>query len=1116
MTSRNVLGALVAALCSACPLQVPVQNGPNDTVAAVVAQDPDLGQPIAGTTKSLATGRSFTIGIAGKDAAGNAVAGITPTASSDNTSVATVAVVSAQVTVTTVGAGTAHITITVGSQTVTFTVVVTTALTDLKITGLTTAALGGQNLVLTAGASPAGTEASTTWTLSGNTDVATIVGGTGTTATGATLTLQVGGPGTVAVTASLGGRTASTTLTFTASAVSIAPKSATVLIGTPQTYTATVTGIGGVSGLATHTTWTATGQCSLSAQTGASVQVTPSSTVACTVGASVPGAVASSSTVTGSVAQDIVITPGAQGNLTIGATRTYTAQVMVGGSAVQGAAVTWSYVAPGSVIGGTSVFSVTSAGVVTGTGIGAATLQAAAGGITRTASVTVAPASLAWQTATVSAQTGSQQTLQLLAKNSAGGAAPIAVAPVFGQGGVTLSMTPAFVAAPTAGATLGLTGSLVNLPVTVRADVGQHVGTATWLGVTSDTLTVNVSAPPVPDALSLAFKPGLEAPDSSSMTVSPHATAAGSDVSGITVGISLVSGDTNVVTSALPVSIVTPNNTSINLGHLGTVVLHATSTSPALTSASYTIYSEPAGITLASATPALATLQLGTPGTASWSLRGLNNVLIALDAEEAANGAGHWGSLAVTSQDPSVLAVSSCARTGGNWGCTLTPGSTAGATTLHVTWSSADNQKHFGPVDFAATVNAAPAPTWSAAGNYTATWTGATTYALSFPEPTNLGSQAVTYMAYESSAAGADTNDNVLFGSGNGNVLTATGSGTVTASFVTSSFSSRRSMGIKAKYANSTLSVAQRLTITTQAPAASNMVAILAGRTVLELGLDKSLRPLYVVSPASLSGATAEKTAPRFSSHGYTGILVNAQGQQQTYTRAAASTGLAQAGSGPIIQTDQTLGCASAPVRPTVALAGSLGGGFPVYFATTPQFADCTLAELVYVSGATGKLAVNRLVTQAAPNGDNSIALYDGSRVSLLSVSGATITETQADTTYTGGGVLAADPLGSILAYTYDPTNGLVKWDFDAGAGVRTQVATQAELATAGLPPGTPKAMAGVKPTVLALELNAPGTGGTSIYSIDFTGALAVTPLVSPADVGGDSPTLGASTSAGQ
>ncbi len=1108
--------ALLTVLCAGCPLQAPGIDAV--FVATGVRITPSAQSAVAGTPITISAVATGADGTTGSGAAtvwtASGSCSVTPS-TGEQVSVNASSATACQVNAILSGAFTASVTLTFTAGPVA---------TSLTLAGPDAINLGETQTYTATAKDASGNTISApsglNWSVDGT--LFSVTAGAG---TGAASVKAIGaGQGNVSV--SIGAVVATPkSVHAVATAVRITPSVQSANVGTAITVSAVSTGAAGATGLATKTVWTVTATggtgCSVSPQTGANVSVSASAAATCVVTATLDTTPTATTTLTfTAVVVPASLTIAGADILDVHATSsTYTATVKdAGGNLIPTAAVTWS--SPSG-----AVLALTPSGQTTGlvaNAVGAVTLQANVSGLAAvTKSITVNPVALAVTPASVNVVQSPNKTTvfvghaSLQAKDASGVVVPFLANLQFGAG-LSETHTPSdsnfnfLVTALNGDGTVGLAFYDTSAPG------ASHTATLTGLGK-SAALTVLVAAP---DAVTLALKPGDSAAVGSSMTVTPSVTVGASTVDGAPV--SLVAGGDAIFTAGTVPGVATSTlSFSPQLAHLGKATL--TPSSLGKTGILVTIYGVPASIggtagALAMSTVSALALQQGTPVSAILTVRTQGNAAIDFAGEGAKGGTFAASILPVSGAPVSAT----CSAPTSTLACTLTA-SASGSAALHVVWTSQDAVKSV-TADFPLSATAAAPPVFPS-GTYSATWTGPLDYAFSFPAA-DAASGAVIYDLYASSAANADTDDNVLFLAGNKTAgLATTGAGPLAAAFTVASgaFSSRYSFGLKAHTASSTDSLARRLTLQTQAATGLPAVPFLAGRTVFEVSLAGVVRPLFTVG-AFAATAQLERTAPRWSpldgsSFGLVGVLLNGQ-TQQLYARAAASTALAATAVGAALQTDAASCGSSALVRPTTALDVLQNGAAVAAFTVTPQFHSCDSAQLIAVGAAGGQELAGHYVDQVAQLGASKLALTDRGSLTLLDLSGAAGVETAiASTKLASGALIAAVPApgggGAATVYTLDAPNGLRSYDV-SGALPATAASVSAAatvFTTAFAAAGTPVRMLAADAGHLVVECV---SGGAHTLWVLATAAGVPAPVkLVDATVILDAPTLGSSQAAG-
>jgi uncharacterized protein YjdB len=364
-------------------------EGKSGTAAVTVTAAPVATVTVTPPTASVTVGQTVTLTAQTLDVGGNQLAGRPITWS---TSSATVATVTQAGVVTGVGPGTATITATSEGKSGTATVTVTAVpVATVTVAPGTLPLQVGQTGTLSATTRDAANNVLTgrevTWT-SSNTGVATV-------APNGTVTAVA--PGTATITAASEGKTGTATVTVSAvpvATVSVSPQTVSLTTGGTQQVTATPRDAQG-NALARPVTWQ-TGNANVATVSQAGL-ITAVGVGTTNVTATSEGRVGTVSvTVTAPPVGSVTVTP-SSASVSVAFTTTLAATVRdVNGATIASAPVTWSTDKP-------LTAAVSQAGVVTGLLPGTATITAASGGKSGTATITVGLAPVA--TVTVSPST---------------------------------------------------------------------------------------------------------------------------------------------------------------------------------------------------------------------------------------------------------------------------------------------------------------------------------------------------------------------------------------------------------------------------------------------------------------------------------------------------------------------------------------------------------------------------------------------------------------------------------------------------------------------------------------------------------------------------------------
>ena len=1094
MKAHLLLSLAGAALfCTACPLQVPANDA--SSLAATVSLTGAGGAPLPAAVQLLVGSDATTVSVIVADAQGKPLNGAEISWDARPSGIVSLSSTSgASVTITPVAAGTATVTVSAGNASQSFQVVVQKPAGAVTITGgADTLALGGADATFTAQGT-AGTDFSGAQWFSAEPDILAIVGAS----KGQSVTVHVAGPGIAHLGLSFQGQSPARTLTLTATALTIASTTNVLTPGGSATLTAAVTGQGGAVGNASRTNWAfgvssagdggVAGQCAFtSGSTGASVVVQGQAAGSCAVAASIGALTSSQLTLTVAAVLDITITPGSKQPLVAGgATKTYTAQVIgSGGVTLAGASVVWS--------GGGGVFTVTTAGVVTPVGIGVADLAASAGGISRSVSITVLPAAVAFAASAAVVATTESFSLQLVGKDASGNVAPIVTAPAPGTS-LTVNSTPQLTLGP-----IAVSDGSVFITATAGAAPQSWTVTATLFGVaTSAALQLSSVHPVVSLGAIGAAQVG------SQQALIPSVTLSGVAHSSLP---ALYSGTGDAVLLGLPLQADNSKDSQAQVQGLG--IEQVTVTAGGVASAPVAVVAVPASLRLLQGATVLdgitaASVQIGSTITVTATPLDTRGVVIPLSAGTLALALG------------SAIASKSCTTTAQQLTCDLT-GSTGGTTSLAFTYTAADGTTSM-TNETALGVTAASAPTWPS-GTFSAVWQGGGAYALSFPKALGSGS-GLSYKLYSSDSA-------VTLFAGTPIALSATTNGTAVtaqATLTAPSFDSHRLLGVTALFSNSGESVGQPLTM--NGAVTAGPLVFVAGRVAWQSTLDPSpvLTPLFPVADAA-----GEHTAPRLTGAKLGGVALSG-GAQLLYQRDGATTAFAAPASPSSFTTDLA-SCAASPLpRPTTAFfafakpAGSLE--LDAVVTQTQSFHSCDQAVLLLRSPTATRFLADP-VTQVAQAGDHSVVLLRAGQLELIDLTDSTFAERPvSQAALPAGTVIAAVPLGAegsagavnaTLAFTFDGTNGLRSWSLSGALPV-----TPTQLLAAGSL-GAPVRMLAVtdpgsgKPAFVLELVSGAAHSFTLLYPdvASGTGYSSQANWIGAAQVGADQPTLGSTYDAG-
>jgi alpha-tubulin suppressor-like RCC1 family protein/uncharacterized protein YjdB len=357
--ARLLAFALAVSLTGACN----DSTGPGRRVNSVEVSPPNAALDVGATQAFSATLRN---------SAGDVLTGRTVVWTS---SAPAVAAVSATGMVMALAAGTATITATSGGRSGAATVVVSALVESVTVTAPSPTMAPGATQQLTATARDAAgnvlTGRSVTWSTNA-TAIATV------SASGVVSALS---PGTAVITATIGGRSGSVTILVQVpvASVTVSPPGATLAPGASQDFTATARDAAGNVLTGRPVTWSSSApSVAPVSATGVVTALTPGTAI---ITATVEGRSGTATVVVPAVSSVTVSPAGA--TVLVGTTRDFTATARdAAGNVLTGRPVTWSTSDP-------NVATVSATGVVTGVGEGTAIITATVEGRSGTATVTV-------------------------------------------------------------------------------------------------------------------------------------------------------------------------------------------------------------------------------------------------------------------------------------------------------------------------------------------------------------------------------------------------------------------------------------------------------------------------------------------------------------------------------------------------------------------------------------------------------------------------------------------------------------------------------------------------------------------------------------------------------
>ncbi len=549
-------------------------EGRSAAAIATVSAVPVASVVVTPSSASLVVGQTSTLTATPRDAGGAALVGRSLSWSSSQPAVATVSTAGA---VTAVAPGTATISATTEGQTGTSVIAVSVVPVAAVTLSPTSAALTlGQTTTLVAtgrdaGGNPLGGRP-VTWTSTAST-VATV-------STAGIVTAV--GIGSATITARIEGVSASAAITVTpipVASVAVSPATAGLVVGQTASLTATPRDAGGGTLTGRSVTWTSS-QLGV-ATVSASGTVTAIAPGVANISATVEGRVGSAVIAVSVVPVAAVALNPASAGLTVGQTTTLVATGRdAAGNTLPGRLTTWSSTA-------STVATVSTAGLVTGIGVGSATISATIEGISANATITVSAvpvASVIVSPATASLVVGQTQTLTASPRDAAGAA-------LSGRTIVWTSSQPAVATVSVGGVVTAVAAGTASVTATVEGRTGSTAIVVSTIPVASVGVTPSSVALTVGDTRTVtatvrdaAGNPlagrsvSWSSADLTIVTVSPGGliTAVGAGATSVSATVEGQSGSVVVTVSPVPVATVAvlPSNSSLVIGQ--TQMLSAT------------------------------------------------------------------------------------------------------------------------------------------------------------------------------------------------------------------------------------------------------------------------------------------------------------------------------------------------------------------------------------------------------------------------------------------------------------------------------------------------------------------------------------------------------------
>lgn len=707
--------------------QIAASAGGVSAIATLAVQPPPVAsvvvQPL---TQSLVLGQSATLTATPRDANGALLTGRVVTWTSSNDAVASVtqsgevathAVGTATITATSEGIG--------GSATVTVSPVPVASITVQPSS--VTLAVGATTALATAlkDANGGALDRPVTW----SSDVPTVA-----TVSAAGVVAAVGA-GSATITAQSEGKSATTQVTVNPApvgAVAVTPGSASVAVGGTVALAAAVTAADGSALAGRIVTWTSSdiGIAVVSA-TGVVTGVAPGSV---TITATSEGKSGTSAVTVARPAVNSVEVQPQSTAVTLGASTTLTATVTdATGAVVPDAPVAWAS-------GNTAVATVSATGVVTGVGLGSATISATSGGRSGSATITV-----------VAIPVGSVSVAPAAATLVPTQVTALTVTVRDAQGNVVRDRAVTWASSNTAVATVSSTGVVTAVApgsATVTASSGGETGSASITVVRMPVGTVAVSPPTasITVAQTLTLTPTVR--DTSGAIVTDRlvtwtssnttiATVSGSGVvTAVSAGTAVMtatsegkSGSAFIAVTSVPVATITLDPASVTITPSQTVTLVATTRSAD-------------GAVL---TGRAVTFSSGDPNVALVSTSGVVTGVTLGSATITATSEGKTATSTVTVASPPVASVTvqpsaASVQVGATTTLTATAKDASGTvvTTAPITWNSSNTS--------VATVSGSGVVTGRAVGTATisATSGGRTGNATVNVVPVPVGSVAIS------------------------------------------------------------------------------------------------------------------------------------------------------------------------------------------------------------------------------------------------------------------------------------------------------------------------------------------------------------------------------------
>jgi hypothetical protein len=823
-----------------------------------------------------------------------------------------------------------------------------------------------------------------TWSANGSVSISP-----GTPSTGASVKIRATGVGPGAVTASGNGRTAQVAvnvalgeakLTVVAADGTAFP--ATLASGVPVAIRAAYEGANKVKADATGATWSTTGGCSLSDNSGAVVQVSGDSNGTCTVTARDNGMTAMVSFMVVKV-DGIKVVGAPTGATKLGDKTTLSAVALSGTTEVPTVSVTWTET--GGVVALNRTGNMVAA---TGVKVGQAALKASIGtAVSKDVTFAVDPVSLEIAADGLGVLNGGNATVTVTPKGTNSFAGTFAAAT-----GLTLTGATGF--ATVGDATLAGTGLVTFTLMNATAD--SPMVKVTYGAVTSNALaftlttvgTVVVTSSATPAKVGDNVTLTAVVKDSKGNPIAGGAPVTWSDSSGV------------FAVQAMTTTFAT----SVTVAKLGTSNVIATVR--AVASTPLAVPSVPGSVSMTALSPA----SVPVGGTATTTVTILDTMSRPIAGVPASQ-------VSVTSADTAKVTVGAPAVVGNGFQFTASGAALAAAPGVALTAKWSNGTEMVSAAAPQSLVVAAGTVTW-AGGACTASPTGPKTWRIAGFTGASAGggAGAVVYDIYAANGANPAVTASTR--------VAMDGAAGVAKDVAVASVSADWRFGVVARASDGGMSQLVNCTrgATVAAPAGSAIV--LSGTGVYADDTSTAVaatnpKPLLMVAP---SAATGERTAPRLSlfSGGLVGIGIGEGNAQVLYKRPGSGQGsdasVLPATPLATVKTDSSNGvCKSRAGITAFELGGKTSAAgaltsFALFTTTataTGDAADCALNVLAFREGATKTIASG--VDGVAAFGDHRLGYtYDGALFDVDLASNSKVPRLLADDGLPAGSLIAA------------------------------------------------------------------------------------------------------------